>query len=181
MGLEGDVRGWLRARGAETIAHPGGTLYTHLSRVHDRLAALGSGPDLRLAGLAHASYGTDGFGVALLGLADRPVLRELIGGPAEAIVYCYGAADRGLTWRQLATTGQVWDRFTGQPVTPDPADLRSFVDLCIINELDIVEQDLAVAERYGDYFRSVFGSWAGLASPAVRADADRVLATRPAP
>ncbi|WP_343871201.1 DUF6817 domain-containing protein [Dactylosporangium roseum] len=30
----------MRQRGAETIDHPGGTLYAHLSRVHDRLGRL---------------------------------------------------------------------------------------------------------------------------------------------
>jgi hypothetical protein len=72
MSREQAVRTWLRARGAETVAHPGGTLYAHLGRVHDRLAALGHPPQVALAGLAHAAYGTDGFDLTLLDVAFAP-------------------------------------------------------------------------------------------------------------
>jgi hypothetical protein len=83
------VRAWLRERGAEGIPHPGGTLYAHLSRVRDRLAALGQGPDLCLAGLTHAAYGTDGFGVTLLDLDRRETLRALVGRPINRALAPY--------------------------------------------------------------------------------------------
>ena len=69
------VKAWLRERGAERIDHPGGTLYAHLGRVHDRLGALGHDQHVRLAGLAHAAYGTDGFDLSLLDVTDRSTLR----------------------------------------------------------------------------------------------------------
>jgi hypothetical protein len=79
VSTEEDVRALLRERGAEAIAHPGGTLYAHLLRIHNRLADLELGAGVRLAGLAHAVYGTDGFAVALLKLTERygPYLRDL--------------------------------------------------------------------------------------------------------
>jgi hypothetical protein len=181
MAASGAVRAWLRRHGAETISHPGGTLYAHLCRVHDRLGTLGTGADLRLAGLAHAVYGTDGFDVVLLSRADRVTLRDLVGDGAERLVYLYGACDRRWTWPRLADTGQVVDRFTGQVHTPDPATLRSFVDLSIVNELDVVERDPAVAARHGGYLRGLFPSWARIASPRVSRDADQVLATGGSP
>jgi hypothetical protein len=67
--------------------------------------------DVQLAGLAHAVYGTDGFDLVLLDPADRTTLRNLIGASAERLVYLYGACDRGRTWRRLAGTGEVWNRF----------------------------------------------------------------------
>jgi hypothetical protein len=70
----GRVAELLRARGAEAIEHPGGTLYAHLERVQDRLAALGASPRVQLAGRVHAVYGTDGFDVSLLTLDERPLL-----------------------------------------------------------------------------------------------------------
>ncbi|XVS60965.1 DUF6817 domain-containing protein [Actinosynnema sp. CA-299493] len=170
-----DVRAWLRQCGAESIDHPGGTLYAHLSRVHDRLGGLGLGADVRLAGLAHAAYGTDGFALALLDPADRTTLRDLIGESAERLVYLYGACDRDLTWPRLADTGEVWNRFTGGSERLDRDWLRPFVDLSIVNELDVVEQDPAVARKHGDYFRSLFTSWARVASAQVTAEAERVL------
>src|SRR5690349_17729944 len=99
MRAEDDLRAWLRQRGAETIDHPGGTLYAHLSRVYDRLGRLGLGADVQLAGLAHAVYGTDGFDLVLLAPTDRGTLRDLVGDPAESLVYLYGACDRSRTWR----------------------------------------------------------------------------------
>jgi len=175
MANEFEVRNWLRDRGAESIDHPGGTLLAHLGRVHDRLAALGADPDLRLAGLTHAAYGTDGFPVTLLDVADRGELRVLVGAPAEQLVYRYGGCDRGRTWRALATTKTIWSRFTEHADSPTPEDLRAFVDLSIVNELDVHEQSAETAAKYGEYFRSVFAGWSTLASPAVLADAKRVL------
>jgi hypothetical protein len=169
------AREWLRERGADAIEHVGGTLYAHLCRVHDRMAAHGLARDVRLAGLTHAAYGTDGFDVALLDIAERRRLREVVGERAERLVYLYGGCDRGHTWRALAMTGVIRCRFTGTCESPPPAELRAFVDLSIVNELDVAEHDPAIAARYGDYFRDVFARWAPLASPAVLADAERVL------
>lgn len=175
MGADSDVRRWLRQRGAETIQHPGGTLYAHLCRVHDRLAELGCGVDAQLAGLAHAVYGTDGFDVTLLDRNDRATLRNLIGNDAEALVYLYGACDRRRTWRELATTGEVVDRFTDQTWRLSPGQMRPFVDLSIVNELDVIEQDPSSADKHGGYFRSLFAAWAPIASPQVTSEAQRLL------
>lgn len=182
MGAEQDVQDWLRRRGAGGIEHPGGTLYAHLVRVHDRLDALGCGADVRMAGLAHAAYGTDGFDVMLLDRSERATLRDLIGGYAESLVYRYGACDRRRTWDRLPDTRKVCNRFTGEVETLDPAPLRHFVDLSIVNELDVVEQSPELAGRYGAYLRALFTSWAPLASARVTLDARRVLdAVRGAP
>jgi hypothetical protein len=81
------VAALLRSRGAESIDHPGGTLFGHLERVQRRLAGLGAGADLQLAARAHAVYGTDGFDVALLALSERPLLSGLVGDRAERLVY----------------------------------------------------------------------------------------------
>jgi hypothetical protein len=174
MSVDG-VLALLRDRGAETIDHPGGTLYAHLLRVHDRLAKHGLSTEVQLAGLAHAVYSTDGFDVALLPLESRPTVRDLVGEEAELLIYRYAACDRRLTWRALAETGQVWDRFTGTVETLGPDDLRPLVDLSIVNELDVVEHSTEIATRHADYFRTLFASWAPIASVPVIADATLVL------
>jgi hypothetical protein len=173
-----DIDALLRDQGAELVEHPGGTLYAHLRRVHDRLVTLGLDVDVARAGLTHATYGTDGFDLALLPLTERATLRALIGDSAEWLVYRYGACDRKRTWRALASSFTIWDRFTGTASLAEQGELRPFVDLTIVNELDMLEQDCSAAERYGDYFRSLFASWADLASPAVLDDARRVLDLR---
>lgn len=136
---------------------------------------LGCGREVQVAGLTHAVYGTDGFDLALLDRAHRTVLRDLVGADAEEIVYLYGACDRGRCWRALATTGEVLDRFERQVRTPSAAQLRSLIDVSIVNELDVIEQDPAVADRHGVYFRELFAAWAPLASEQVIRDAQRVL------
>jgi hypothetical protein len=171
MSREQAVRAWLRARGAETVAHPGGTLYAHLGRVHDRLAALGHSPQVAVAGLAHAAYGTDGFDLTLLDVTDRAVLRELTGPDAEELIYLYGACDRSRTWQSLPDTHQVWDRFTGAARPLAPEQVRPFADLSLVNELDV-----GFAPQHAAYFRALVEAWAPLVSPAVLAEARKALA-----
>ncbi|RKN39331.1 DUF6817 domain-containing protein [Micromonospora endolithica] len=175
MSADVDVRAWLRSRGTETIQHPGGTLYAHLCRVEERLADLGHGADLRSAGLTHAAYGTDGFGLALLDWSDRATLRNLVGHAAEALVYLYGACDRRSSWQGLAATGEVTDRFTGRVVRLDADQLTPYVDLSVVNELDVIEQDPSLLDRHGDYFRGLFRSWAPVVSPPLVERLRRVL------
>jgi hypothetical protein len=171
----GRVAELLRARGAEAIEHPGGTLYAHLERVQDRLAALGASPRVQLAGGAHAVYGTDGFDVSLLTLDERPLLAHAAGPDVELLVYRYGACDRSRTWPALPATGDVWDRFTGLCEKLDTDDLRDIADLSIVNELDVAEHSLAFLDEHGDFFRRLTAAWAPLLSPAVTAEAQRVL------
>jgi hypothetical protein len=170
-----DVLAWLRSCGAESIAHAGGSLYEHLGRVAERLAGHGAGEHECRAALTHAAYGTDGFPLVLLDVAERHTLRDLIGPAAEAMVYRYGGCDRGRTWRALPTTGVVWSRFTGHAESPTPAELRAFADLSIVNELDVYERSAEIAAKAGDYFRSLFPQWEPLASPPVLEDCHRVL------
>jgi hypothetical protein len=172
------VRADLRERGAETIEHPGGTLYTHLVRVFERLAVHRLRPEVQCAGLVHAFYGTDGFDVFLQDRADRDPLRRLVGPETELLVYRYAGCDRSRSWPGLAETRQVWSRFDGTVETLNDGELRDFVDLCVVNELDVVEQSPAIAEKYGGYFRKLFVGWRSVASPPVMADADAVLTGR---
>ncbi|MCX4721803.1 hypothetical protein OG818_39560 [Streptomyces virginiae] len=113
------VVAWLRELGAREIAHPGGTLLTHLERVEALLGSWGARPALRRAGLCHAFYGTDGFPTALLPLARRAELAAVIGDEAEEIVYAYAACDRAASYPTLACEEAAYrDRFTGRVDSP---------------------------------------------------------------
>jgi hypothetical protein len=73
----------------------------------------------------------------------------------------------------------VHDRFTGQPERLDLSQLAPFVDLSIVNELDVIEQNPAMLEKHGSYFGDLFDRWALAGSPSVIAEARRVLAGSP--
>jgi hypothetical protein len=135
------VTAFLAARGARTIEHPGGTLLAHLERTAAMLASWGEPPQVVLAGLAHATYGTDGFPQALASLEERPLLRDLIGEGAEAIVYRYCASARGATWPHVDEPSAPYrDRFTGLDTTIDGDDLRAYWTISVANELDLVDR-----------------------------------------
>ncbi|WP_067499839.1 DUF6817 domain-containing protein [Actinoplanes sp. TFC3] len=168
-----EVRAWLRDCGTETIEHPGGTLYAHLNRVHDRLAAFGHEPWVQLAGLTHAAYSTDGFDLALLDHTDRDTLRDLVGARAEGLVYRYGSCDRSGTYPALPRARQILNRWTGR-AEPLPF-VTEFADLSVINELDVCDQDPAILARHGDYFRETFAGWADVLSPGVLGEMRRVF------
>jgi hypothetical protein len=145
------IEKFLRSRGAAEMAHPGGTLLEHLLRVSRRLRDWGAPPDVEIAGLCHAFYGTDGFAPTLLDLADRAVLAGLIGVRAEALVYLYASCDRAATYPRLRTGEQpvFRDRFTGTDHEPATEDLRAFLEITAVNELDVFQHNEELATRYG--------------------------------
>lgn len=159
-GLHGypQILDFLLGRGADQLAHPGGTLHEHLVRVAELLADWGADEALRAAGLCHACYGTDGYPQALLSVSERPVLAALIGTRAESLVYLYGSCDRDAVYPALGTAGPVSfrDRFTGQMHTPPEPDVRAFTELTAANELDIIRHNPATAAHYGAALRQLF-------------------------
>lgn len=161
----------LRTRGADGIDHPGGTLLAHLVRVRTLLAEWSAADDVQLAGLCHAAYGTDGFRVALLALDERPVLAQVIGPSAEALVYLYASCDRKHTYAHLAKPVVTFtDRFTGTWHTPAPATLRAFMEITAANELDVLRHNPEFARRYGaDLAELLTDAGEHLSEPARRA------------
>ncbi|WP_406047546.1 DUF6817 domain-containing protein [Kribbella sp. NBC_00889] len=171
-----DMGSLLLVRGADELEHAGGSLYVHLHRVAKRLTTLGASDTLVLAGLAHAAYGTDGFPTHLFDWqSERPVLEAVIGPEAEQIVYRYGACDRETTWRDLAEHRTVTDRFTGTSEELSTADLRDFVDLTIVNELDVLDHAPDLAPKLHQFLQEQLPRWQSLASPAVLTEANRVV------
>lgn len=144
--------------GAGAIPHPGGTLLAHLHRVRTLLEIWGAPEDVQLAGLCHATYGTDGFGTALLTRDERARLVAAIGAPAEALVYLYGSCDRRATYPLLGDDAPVvfTDRFTGATSTPPPALTRGFVEITAANELDVVQHNADIAAEHGPALRALF-------------------------
>ncbi|MEV5148809.1 DUF6817 domain-containing protein [Streptomyces sp. NPDC052727] len=147
----------LRGLGAPGLAHPGGTLLAHLGRVERQLADWGARPALRLAGLCHACYGTDGFATGLLPLDRRADLAAVIGTEAETIVYLYASCDRSATYRTLAEPdGAFHDRFTGRAHVPERGPRRDIAELTAANELDLAREDPSFRARWGPDLLALF-------------------------
>lgn len=167
----------LRRLGADRVAHPGGSLLPHLTRVRDRLAAWDASPALRLAGLCHAVYGTDGFGRALLPPERRAELVAAIGPEAEARVYLYASCDRAASYPALTTDGAPFrDRFTGRTSTPDHGMRRDFAELTAANELDLARTDPAFRGEHGPALLALLTRFRPLLSRAAWKDCRTVLA-----
>ena len=155
----------LREFGAGTIAHPGGTLLTHVRRVQERLAHWKARPALQLAGLCHAFYGTDGFRTALLPLERRDELATVIGAEAESIVYLYASCDRKATYPTLHEADALFhDRFTGSAFVPSQQMRQDFTELTAANELDLAAIDPTFREKAGPALLALFTRLQGLLS-----------------
>ncbi|MDH6144836.1 hypothetical protein P3T35_006885 [Kitasatospora sp. GP30] len=169
----------LRSLGAAELDHPGGTLLAHLHRVRELLADWGARPELQLAGLCHACYGTDGFPTALLPAArqdSRDRLAAVIGPAAEQLVHDYAGCERGPTYREL--TGEpprIHDRFTGRPYQPTPHQQRDFAELTAANELDLARHSQDFRARHGAALLTLFTRWRPLLSEPAWATAELLL------
>ncbi|MGI5163849.1 DUF6817 domain-containing protein [Spirillospora sp. CA-253888] len=161
----------LEVKGAAVVPHPGGKLLDHLHRVHATLLDWGARPEVRLAGLCHAFYGTDGFRVPLGDPGDRSELADVIGAGAEHLVYTYASCDRARSYPHLTEPGSSFtDRFAGAVLDLTPGERRDFAELTAANELDVLAhaRDLTPAEAVG--LLDLLAGWEPLLSaPAVRA------------
>lgn len=182
MDISGSAReavALLRKHGAEGMEHPGGTLLAHLDRVRQRLSEWGARPELQLAGLSHAFYGTDGFANALLPLEERSQLAAVIGTEAEELVYFYASCDRELSYGTLADEDAAFrDRFTGGTYTPPPGRRQDFAELTAANELDLARVSDTFRVEWGGELLGLFTRWRPLLSEAAWQDVRDLLVLR---
>jgi hypothetical protein len=151
------ARKLLQDRGADRLAHPGGTLLEHLERVAALLAEWGAAVPVQLAGLCHAAYSTGGFATALLDLEERPRLAHIIGSESEQLVYLYASCDREQVYPQLTRPAATFtDRFTGTRHVPPAPVLRAFVEITAANELDVVRHNPDLAAQHGAGLAALF-------------------------
>jgi hypothetical protein len=166
----------LVARDAREIDHPGGTLLAHLRRVHGLLSEWRARPAVRLAGLCHAFYGTDGFPTALGDVTRRDELTAVIGEEAEHLVYLYAACDRDFSYSRLAVDGAPYkNRFTGTESHETAQTRRDIAEITAANELDLAQVNEDFREAYGPALLDLFTSWRALLSDPARASVRTTL------
>jgi hypothetical protein len=135
----GAAVGLMRRLGAGQVEHLGGDLLSHLVRTEEILRSWDVPEPVALAGLCHATYGTDGFPQALLPTTERATLAAAAGDEAEAITYLYGSCDRAAVTPRLGPPAvRFRDRFDGRESDPPPGHLRAFALVTLANELELV-------------------------------------------
>jgi hypothetical protein len=72
----------------------------------------------------------------------------------------------------------VVDRFTGDVAKLESSQLTVFIDLSLVNELDVIAQSPAILDRNRPYFTELFTAWAPVASEPVVKEAQQ-LVSRP--
>jgi hypothetical protein len=164
---------YLRRSRAAEVPHLTTDLLTHLLGTEAILQQWDAAVDVRLAGLCHATYGTDGFPQSLTGLDARAGLAAAIGADAEALVYLYASCDRSTVYPRLdETTVQFRDRFTDNEFAATDRQMTGFALITVANELDLVRRGALgdeLREPIADLFDHL-ARWAG--PPAVAAAAD---------
>jgi SAM-dependent methyltransferase len=124
----------LEVGGAGDEEHPSaGTLLAHLRATHDRLERWGCPLHLRLAGLCHSVYGTEGFPTALFSLSDRDRVREHVGAEAEELIHLFCVMTRRSLYEDLGGPAphHVVDRTTGRAIRL--RDDRQLIDLLMLD------------------------------------------------
>ncbi|HKS27639.1 MAG TPA: hypothetical protein VJS44_07460 [Pyrinomonadaceae bacterium] len=148
---------FLRACGAGTLRHSGGTLIAHLLGTRTLLQAWQARPALYEAGLFHSVYGTESFGDGVVALELRPAVREVIGEEAEELVFLFGIKKsrafytmargviaglelkdgRHARAREAATSElQIEHRLTGERLAISRQQLGDLINLSIANTLE---------------------------------------------
>jgi hypothetical protein len=141
-GRAAEVARELVRRRADLVDHARGSLEEHLWGVHDVLQRWGQPERVRLAGLLHSAYSTDGYAHRLFDRDDRARVRELVGRDAERLVFAFCACTRGVLVSAMAAPDtpvplQLASRWRGVSVRVDRRDLA---ELMVIHAANLVEQ-----------------------------------------
>jgi hypothetical protein len=158
----------LQALGAGEFEHFNGSLEAHLRGTEALLREWGASESLRVAGLFHAVYGTDGYNPALTTLADRNVISELIGPATEELVYLYGACNRKVFYPRIGTEEQLTfaDRFTNSEYAITPSQLAALCELILANELEIASDSAEFRAKNRAALSQEFERFSGVVSEA---------------
>ena len=164
--------------GVASIAHPGGNLAAHLNRVAAILERWNVEQTIVDAGHLHAAYGTDGFGVSIVGSAGREELFDLVGKEAEALISLYCRCDRSASYRSWTSNHPVViDRDTRQSIPINDAQRKALISITVANEIDVLSHDNDLMRRHGSNLARLFGGWRPWLTERALADLDEWIST----
>ncbi len=181
---------YLHGHGSAQLPHMQTTLLAHLQGTCELLSHWKAAPEVCLAGLCHAIYGTEGLPAQLEDPQHGAALAEVIGSDAEQLVYFYASCDRRwlygqvvpgavvgvqepahrtlglpLETRQIQGDISFRDRFTGQVFIPPQHLYAAFLELTFANELEIIRrQPPEVSAGNRGVWEPLFEAWSPLVS-----------------
>ena len=148
---------FLKAMGTQDVEHSDDGLLAHLEATSDLLHRWGNSTDICVAGLCHAVYGTDGFSVPLLDIAERDKLKAVIGAAAEELVYFYASCDRKFFYPLIGNRPlRFCDRFTNAEFEPPEAMVCACLELMFANDVEISYRQEAFLEYTKTHFSQFF-------------------------
>jgi hypothetical protein len=158
----------LQALGAGEFEHLNGSLSAHLRGTEALLRSWGASEPLCRAGLYHAIYGTDGYNPALMSMAGRSGIADLIGKEAEELAYLYGACDRKAFYPRIGTEAQLLfaDRFKSSEYAIEAGQLAGMCELILANELEIASGSAEFRAQYRAALSGLFERMPSLVSRA---------------
>ncbi len=147
MKPKADQLAFLEAHNIAVMGHSSRSLLEHLVGVSDLLDTWQAPPHWVAAGLFHSVYGTESYKQEALPLDLRDDVRSVIGVPAEALAYTFGAMVKD-TFEASVTQGRnfgVVDRHTDTLIHLDSNQWPALCELVVANWL---EQRPRVAAEY---------------------------------
>lgn len=122
---------FLRDCGAARLAHSGGTFLDHLKGVEHILDRWGTSLEVRMAGLMHSIYGTEGF--PNLAPVDEARVVDLLGADAEALVRRFCAMDTASLVDSVVGAAPALRARDGQSLPATPRQIDALLLLHLAN------------------------------------------------
>lgn len=130
---------FLERHGADEMGHSRESLLRHLLGVRALLVRWGARQAVIDGGLFHSVYVTESYRAAMLPLALRGEVRNLIGEEAERLAWLFGVRTLESFYPNLARLEgpfSVQDRFSGEQVEMTTGELADQCDLMVANWLE---------------------------------------------
>ncbi len=148
---------FLESIGTQAVDHSDDGLLAHLDATFEVLQRWGNSPDVCLAGLCHAVYGTDGFATPLLDISERDRLTAVIGSAAEERVYFFAACDRKFFYPLIGSRPlRFRDRFTNTEFEPPETLVRACLELLLANDVELATRQQAFLDYTKTHYTQFF-------------------------
>lgn len=133
---EHDWHRFLLEHETDRLGHTGRTLQKHLWGTYRLLREWGCEEAACRAGLFHSIYGTNAFDHMTVEPTSRDVIRQLIGAPAESLVYVFHCSERPMAWFEALLDAGTTSRISRQFVALSEWEVARLVEIECANLIE---------------------------------------------